>query len=71
MTGFHHGLTLTESASGPRALAAISLAVIGIVGVFFRNYDNVGDTAAILGRLGGLAIAAATIRLCTEAEHET
>ena len=31
MTGFHHGLTLTESAGGARALAAISLAVIGIV----------------------------------------
>lgn len=28
---FHHGLTLTESASGPRALAALSAAVIGIV----------------------------------------
>ncbi len=47
-----------------------ALGVLGIIGVFFRNFDSVGDTAAILGRLGGVLIAAATIRLCTEAEHD-
>jgi uncharacterized protein len=28
---FHHGLTITESASGPRALAALSSSVIGLI----------------------------------------
>lgn len=28
---FHHGLTITESASGPRALTALSSAVIGLI----------------------------------------
>lgn len=59
-----------------RVIAGLSfvivvLAVIGIVAVFFRQYDSVGDTSAILGRLGGIAMAAATIRLCFEADHET
>ncbi|WP_306094975.1 phage tail sheath subtilisin-like domain-containing protein [Qipengyuania flava] len=39
MTGFHHGLTLTESAGGARALAAISLAVIGIVATATSSGD--------------------------------
>lgn len=39
---FHHGLTITESASGPRALAAASLAVIGII----ATASTTGDAAA-------------------------
>ncbi|MEL7706479.1 phage tail sheath subtilisin-like domain-containing protein [Citromicrobium bathyomarinum] len=39
---FHHGLTLTESATGPRALAALSSAVIGII----ATATTTGDAAA-------------------------
>ena len=53
------------------AFVVVAIAVVGIVAVFFRAYDSVGDTAAILGRVGGIAMAAATIRLCLEADHET
>jgi len=54
------------------SLASIAVAIsgIGIVAVFFRNYDNVGDTAAILGRLGGAALGVGMLRLCVEASHE-
>lgn len=53
------------------SFVVVAIGVIGIAAVFFRNYDSVGDTAAILGRLGGLALAVAAIRLCLEADHET
>ncbi|MEY2958254.1 MAG: hypothetical protein RLZZ01_822 [Actinomycetota bacterium] len=55
------------------SLASIAAAIstIGIVAVFFRNYDNVGDTAAILGRLGGIALAWGMIRVCLDATQET
>lgn len=53
------------------AFVIVVLAMIGIVAVFFRRYDSIGDTSAVLGRLGGIAMAAATIRLCFEADHET
>jgi hypothetical protein len=53
------------------AFVVVAIAVVGIVAVFFRRYDSVGDTAAVLGRIGGIAMAAATIRLCLEADHET
>ncbi|KNH02625.1 Phage tail sheath monomer [Qipengyuania citrea LAMA 915] len=39
---FHHGLTITESATGPRALAAASLAVIGII----ATASTTGDAEA-------------------------
>ncbi|MCB0966217.1 MAG: hypothetical protein KDB37_05230 [Ilumatobacter sp.] len=52
------------------AYVIIAVGVVGIVAVFFRNFDSVGDVGAILGRLGGVAIGAAVVRLCTEAEHE-
>ena len=39
---FHHGLTLTESATGPRALAALSSAVIGII----ATATTTGDASA-------------------------
>jgi LPS sulfotransferase NodH len=53
------------------SFVVVAIAVVGIVAVFFRRYDSVGDTAAVLGRLGGIAMAAAMIRLCLEADHET
>lgn len=40
---FHHGLTLTESATGPRALAAASAAVIGLI----ATASTSGDPAAV------------------------
>ena len=53
------------------SFVAVAIGVVGIVAVFFRNYDSVGDTAAIIGRLGGVALAVAAIRLCLEADHES
>lgn len=49
----------------------VALGLAGIVAVFFRNYDSVGDSIAVMLRLGGVAMAAAMIRLCLEADHET
>lgn len=49
-------------------LVVIALGIVGIVGVFFRNVDSVGDVGAILGRLGGIALGAAAVRLCAEVE---
>lgn len=40
---FHHGLTVTESATGPRALAAASAAVIGLIATATES----GDAAAV------------------------
>lgn len=53
------------------SIVVVAVGVVGIVAVFFRNYDSVGDTAAILGRLGGIAMATAAIRLCLEAAADT
>ena len=54
------------------AYVIIALAALGIVAVFFQgNFDSVGDVGAILGRLGGIAVGLAIVRLCTEAEHDT
>lgn len=53
------------------ASIAVAISAIGIVAVFFRNYDNVGDTAAILGRLGGAALAFGMLRMCLDASQET
>lgn len=47
----------------------IVIASLGIVGLFFRNGDNVGDIEQMLSRLGGIAMAYAMIRLCLEAER--
>lgn len=47
----------------------ILLAALGIVGIFFRNADSVGDLAAFVLRLGGIAMAVAIIRICLEAER--
>ncbi|MDW3213590.1 MAG: hypothetical protein R8G01_06325 [Ilumatobacteraceae bacterium] len=51
------------------ASVVILIAVLGIVGIFFRNADSVGDLAAFVLRLGGIAMAIAIIRICLEAER--
>lgn len=61
---------LTKAIAG-LGFVVVAVAVIGIVAVFFRNYDAVGDTAAIIGRLGGVFMALAIIRVCFEIDHET
>ncbi|NNE13255.1 MAG: hypothetical protein HKN41_13525, partial [Ilumatobacter sp.] len=47
----------------------IVIATLGIVGIFFRNADAVGDFAAFVLRLGGIAMAFGILRLCAEAER--
>ena len=47
----------------------ILIAGLGIVGNFFRNPDTVGDLAAFVLRIGGIAMSVAVIRLCLEAER--
>jgi len=49
----------------------IAIAALGIIGIFFRNPDSVGDLAAFVLRLGGIAMATAMIRICLEAERTT
>lgn len=51
------------------ALVAIVIAALGIVGIFFRNADSVGDLAAFVLRIGGIAMAVGIIRICLEAER--
>ena len=51
------------------ASVVIIIAALGIVGIFFRNADGVGDLAAFVLRLGGIAMAVAVIRICLEAER--
>jgi hypothetical protein len=46
----------------------IALGIVGIAGVFFRNFDSVGDVGAILGRMGGILLGAGAVRLCAEVE---
>jgi hypothetical protein len=50
-------------------LIVIALGLVGILGVFFRNIDAVGDTGAILGRLGGILLGVGAVRLCAEVEN--
>jgi hypothetical protein len=50
------------------SIVIIALGILGIVAVFFRDVDPVGDVGAVLGRLGGIALAAGAVRLCLEAE---
>ncbi len=47
----------------------IAIAVLGIIGVFFRNADSIEDLAALLLRLGGILMSVAMIRICLEAER--
>ena len=46
----------------------IAIAFVGIVAVFFRTPDSVSDLEALLGRVGGILMALAMIRMCLEAE---
>ena len=48
---------------------AIAIAALGVIGVFFRNPDNVGDVQAVLGGVGGMLMAVAMVKLCLEAER--
>jgi hypothetical protein len=59
-----------------RATAGLSyvvivLAAIGIIAVFWRSPDGVGDVTAVLGRVGGIVMSIAMIRVCLEAERST
>lgn len=47
----------------------ILIATLGIIGIFFRTADGVGDLAAFVLRLGGIAMAVAIIRICLETER--
>ncbi len=47
----------------------IAIAVVGIMAVFFRTPDSVTDLADLLGRIGGIVMSLAMIRVCLEAER--
>lgn len=47
----------------------ISIALVGMIAVFFRSPDSVGDLGALLGRAGGILMAIAMVRVCLEAER--
>ena len=47
----------------------ILIGAVGIIGVFFRNPDTASDLSALLGRVGGILMAAGMIKLCLEAER--
>jgi hypothetical protein len=51
------------------SIVIIAIGVIGIVAVFARNFDPVGDVRDVLGRVGGVLLAVAALRLCAEAER--
>jgi len=45
------------------------IGAVGIVGIFFRNPDSVGDASVFFGLMGGILMAIAMVRLCLEAER--
>jgi hypothetical protein len=47
----------------------IGVALLGIIDIFFRSPDSIGDFGDMLGRLGGGLMAIAMIRVCLEAER--
>ena len=47
----------------------IGVALLGIIDIFFRSPDSLGDLGDVLGRLGGGLMAVAMIRVCLEAER--
>lgn len=49
----------------------IVIGALGVIGVFFRNSDGVGDVSALLGRVGGILMAFGMIKLCLESERTT
>lgn len=44
----------------------IAIAALGIIGIFFRTPDGVGDLAAFVLRLGGIAMSVGMIKICLE-----
>jgi hypothetical protein len=67
----HSVLSLTQLVRIVAGLGyvVILIAALGIIGIFFRNADSVGDLAAFILRLGGIAMAIAIIRICLETER--
>ena len=77
------GLLLVRNAGDPSELALSALvrvvggmslliallAIVGIIAIFFRSGDSVTDLETVMGRAGGMLIAIACLRLCTEAER--
>jgi hypothetical protein len=51
------------------AYVVIALAALGVVAVFWRDPDGVSDVSAVLGRIGGIVMSIAMIRVCTEADR--
>lgn len=49
----------------------IVIGVVGIVGIFFRNPDSVGDVSVFFGLIGGILMAIAMVTLCLEAERSS
>ena len=49
----------------------IVIGAFGIVGVFFRNSDGIGDVTTLLGLLGGIVMAVGMLKICLEAERTT
>jgi hypothetical protein len=49
----------------------IVIAGLGIIAVFWRNPDGVGDVTAVLGRIGGIVMSIAMIRVSLEAERSS
>ncbi len=47
----------------------VGVALLGIIDIFFRSPDSIGDLGDVLGRIGGGLMAIAMIRVCLEAER--
>lgn len=45
------------------------IGAVGIVGIFFRNPDSVGDVSVFFGLVGGMLMTVAMVKLCLEAER--
>jgi hypothetical protein len=64
-----HGV-LVRAVAGT-AIVAIALAVVHVLVVVFDGTDDdAGDFGSLVRRMGGLAMAAAIVRICLEAERE-
>jgi hypothetical protein len=57
---------LVRVVAGASVLVVV-LALAGIADVFARTNDPISDLGTILGHAGGIALAAASLRLCSEA----
>lgn len=54
---------------GGVCVVIVTIGAVGIVALFFRNPDSVGDVGYLLSRTGGILTALACMRLCAEAER--